>query len=414
MPRNRNSVPTYRLHKPSGQAFLEIRGQRRYLGKWDSDESRECYARVVAELATRPKSSPLASIPDGSPITVVQLIAHYWEFAQGYYVKNGRRSPFLHTIRLALRGLRQAYGSIPVNSFGPLAFQAIQHQFVSKGLCRGYSNQLCAAIRRMFKWGVSQELVPPSIHQALATVPGLRRGRTEARETAPVLPVGDDVVDATLPFLPPVVDDMVRFQRLTGCRPGEVCSLRPCDLDRSTDVWSYRPAGHKTEHLGRERVIWIGPQAQEVLLPYLLRAPEAFCFAPAESEAKRLAAKHEARKTPLRYGNRPGSNRKARPKRKPQDHYVKDSYGRAVRRAVDLANRAREEDAKKSGAKFNEEHKIPRWHPNQLRHSVGTRVRKEFGLEGAQVVLGHAKADVTQVYAERDGKLAAEIMKKIG
>ncbi len=34
--------------------------------------------------------------------------------------------------------------------------------------------------------------------------------------------------------------------------------------------------------------------------------------------------------------------------------------------------------------------------------NAATRIRSEFGLETAQVVLGHAKADVTQIYAERD------------
>jgi site-specific recombinase XerC len=54
------------------------------------------------------------------------------------------------------------------------------------------------------------------------------------------------------------------------------------------------------------------------------------------------------------------------------------------------------------------------WSPNQLRHAAGTEVRRQYGLEAAQVILGHAKADVTQVYAERDQALAAEIMQKIG
>jgi site-specific recombinase XerC len=54
------------------------------------------------------------------------------------------------------------------------------------------------------------------------------------------------------------------------------------------------------------------------------------------------------------------------------------------------------------------------WHPNQLRHSKATEVRQRFGLEAAQVVLGHARADVTQVYAERDTALAVEVTKKIG
>jgi site-specific recombinase XerC len=54
------------------------------------------------------------------------------------------------------------------------------------------------------------------------------------------------------------------------------------------------------------------------------------------------------------------------------------------------------------------------WSPNQLRHSTATKIRKEFGIEAAQVVLGHSKADVTQVYAERDSNLAANVMRAIG
>jgi site-specific recombinase XerC len=41
-------------------------------------------------------------------------------------------------------------------------------------------------------------------------------------------------------------------------------------------------------------------------------------------------------------------------------------------------------------------------------------VRKKFGLEAAQVVLGHAQADVTQIYAEADWKLAEKVVRRIG
>jgi integrase len=57
---------------------------------------------------------------------------------------------------------------------------------------------------------------------------------------------------------------------------------------------------------------------------------------------------------------------------------------------------------------------LPHWHANQLRHSKATEVRRQFGLEAAQVSLRHAKADVTQVYAERDARLAVEVARKIG
>jgi len=55
-----------------------------------------------------------------------------------------------------------------------------------------------------------------------------------------------------------------------------------------------------------------------------------------------------------------------------------------------------------------------RWSPNQLRHAAATEINSKFGLEAAQVTLGHAKADVTQIYAERDLNKAASVMREIG
>lgn len=55
-----------------------------------------------------------------------------------------------------------------------------------------------------------------------------------------------------------------------------------------------------------------------------------------------------------------------------------------------------------------------RRHPNQLRHTFATRVRKQDGLEAARVLLGHSRADVTQIYAERNEELAVAVASKIG
>jgi integrase len=162
-------------------------------------------------------------------------------------------------------------------------------------------------VRRLFKWAARKELVPVTVYQALATVPGLAKGRTNARETASILPVEKTTVEATLPFLPAVFADMVRLQSLLGCRPTEVCLIRPGDVDTSGDVWVYTPAEHKTEHHGRMRRIFVGSRAQEILFPYLRRPAEMHCFLP---DAKRTD----------------------------RGTFTKDSYNRAVARAVDKAN----------------------------------------------------------------------------
>ncbi len=57
---------------------------------------------------------------------------------------------------------------------------------------------------------------------------------------------------------------------------------------------------------------------------------------------------------------------------------------------------------------------IPHWHPHQLRHTRGTEVRKKYGVEAAQVSLGHARADVTEIYAERNLDLAVQIAAETG
>jgi len=259
----KSRAPKYCLHSPSGRAYMRIRGRVRYLGPHGSPESLEEYGRLVAELAASP-AVPDHPAPAG--LTIVELCAAYLDFAETYYRKNGGITRSVDQVRRAVQITAEYYGRTPASEFGPLALIAIQHRLLEKDLSRGYINSVVRLIRRMFRWGVSRELLPPGVYQALVTVEGLKKGRTAARETEPIKPVEDSVVEATLPHLPPVVRDMVRFQRLTGARPGEVCQLRPMDLDRSEAIWKYWPACHKNEHYDRERVVFIGPKAQAILL----------------------------------------------------------------------------------------------------------------------------------------------------
>jgi integrase len=59
--------------------------------------------------------------------------------------------------------------------------------------------------------------------------------------------VPDEHVEAVLTVLASPMQAMVRLQRLTGMRPGEVMQMRWCDIDRSAAIWIYRPARHKRD-----------------------------------------------------------------------------------------------------------------------------------------------------------------------
>lgn len=414
MPRYVECVPKYRLHKASGQAVVTIAGHDHYLGPWKSRASRLEYDRRIGEWVAAGRPSRVVS--PANDLAIVELCRDYARFAEGYYVKDGQQTVQVYRVHRTMKALRLRYGATLAVEFGPLALRAFQEQLVAEGCSRPYVNSLVAVVKRCFKWAAANEKLPIATYQALAVAPGLRRGRTEAREPDPIGPVDDAVVDATLPHLPPIVADMVRLQRLTGCRPGEVCGIRPCDIDTTEKVWSYRPASHKTQHHGRERRIFIGPKAQDVLRPYLLRDKAAYCFVPVESEAKRNAARRENRRSPMT-----PSQAARRPKRKPKrtagEVYTKDSYHRAILRTlVRLARRDRHDRRPKGVvyAKWLAERGVTHWHPNRLRHSAATEIRQRFGLEAAQCTLGHSKADVTQVYAERDFGLAARVMEQVG
>src|SRR5262249_4683773 len=224
----------------------------------------------------------------------------YYRFAEGYYGLDRRKG---HPLKYALAVVNELYGATRAIDFGPLALKACRQRMIETDWSRSYTNAQVDRIRRMFRWAVAEELLPASAYENLRAVAGLRFGKTEARETKKVRPVATPHVEATLPFMPLIVQTMVRLQLLIGCRPYEVCSVRPLDLDMTNPAcWVYRPGSdrgqhgqHKTAIHGHDRTILIGPKAQGVLRPYLGTRLDGYCFSPAASEPARSSKRREDR-----------------------------------------------------------------------------------------------------------------------
>ena len=269
----RQSLPSYTLHRPSGQARVRIQGRDIYLGPHDSAESRERYAQLLLNLARQHQSIAVdRRWSECTELKVKELVLKYCLFAEEYYGMRGR------------------------------------------------------------------------------------------------------------------------------------------DIDRSSDVWIYRPERHKGSHLGSKKEICLGPQAQAIVQPFLDRPSDNYLFSPKEAEEwrneQRSASRNPDRKTKiypseLRARARRKVQAKSRIAKRPKrERFDTDSYRRAIVYAIAKAG--------KMGVE------IVQWHPHQLRHLRATEVRKEFGLEAAQVTLGHTRADVTQIYAERNSELAIQVARKIG
>jgi integrase len=310
-------------------------------------------------------------------------VAAYWRYAQEYYrLPDGRVSEELANIRDAIRPLKKLYGHSQAAKFGPLALKAVRKAMVDAGLCRTTINARVGRIKRLFKWAAGNEMIPAQTFHGLTAVEGLRAGRENVREPVRVRPVPDEHIQAVLPHVSAPIRAMIELQRLTGCRPGEVCRIKGAEIDRSGPVWVYRPPRHKTQARGGVRHIPIGPRAQAVLTPWLKDDPQAFVFSPIEAVAIRNAEKRKNRRSPMT-PSQAKRTPKSNPIRTAGPCYGPRAYAHAIKRACAVVG-------------------VPHWNPNRLRHAAATEIRARFGLEAAQAVLGHAKPSTTLIYAERD------------
>ncbi|WP_428939695.1 tyrosine-type recombinase/integrase [Fontivita pretiosa] len=400
-------IPAYRHHKASGQAVVTLEGRDIYLGTYKSAASRAEYNRLIAEWLAAGRRLPT----DPASVTVAEVAAAFRQHARTYYRRpDGTPTSEVRNFDVALRPLLKLYGRTPAAEFDAVRLKAVRQAMIDAGWTRRSINKNTNRIRQVFKWAAENKLAPASVFHELQVVAGLKAGRSEAREADSVKPVPIEYVEAVLPYVSRQVAAMIRLQLLTGMRPGEVCSMRACDIDTTGALWVYRPSRHKTLHHGHQREIYLGPRAQEIVKPFLRPGLGEYLFSPADAERERREAMHAARRTPASCGNVPGSNRKLNPRKKPGACYTPMSYHRAVREGCDKADA----HARAQMDLAVEQRVIPRWNPHRLRHNAATELRKNYGLEAAQVILGHKTLTVTQVYAEKNVEQAKRIMAQVG
>ena len=103
------------------------------------------------------------------------MLVAYWQFAETYYCKDGGPTKELECMKEAMWPLSQLYGSTKAVDFGPQALKTVrQHMIGEQGLCRNVANRRIGRIKRVFKWAVAEEVVPPSTYHGLQALAGLR------------------------------------------------------------------------------------------------------------------------------------------------------------------------------------------------------------------------------------------------
>ena len=169
-------LPALCRHRHNWRCYLTLNDREAYLGT-ERMAAKIGRDRVIAKWLAIGRQ-----LDESGDLTVAQLLAAYRTYAESYYVKDGKPTTEIVHIRGMSKLLRTNYGDQPALTFSPLALIGLQDRMVSSGWSRSYCNMIRSKLVRMFRWAASRELLPVSIFQSLATVPGLMKGRTKARE----------------------------------------------------------------------------------------------------------------------------------------------------------------------------------------------------------------------------------------
>jgi integrase len=248
-------IPSPKLHKTSGRAYVYHAGAYHYFGKYGSPEADRKYWQWRTTLA------------GGKPATVSTCLV--FELFRLYRQNHEHLD---HRERSRLNNLEEFPGiyHFATTEYGPLAFQAHRDHLLSTGTRSARQvNDLMQFAQRIFRWGVSRQLVPLEVWTMLKTVERLKPHQSP-KQTVRRKPVPASVVAATLPYLSEHCADMVRLIVATGARPGEILSLRAEEIVKAYQArpgwWFAEKSKHKTAARGKRRWLEFGPDEQAILL----------------------------------------------------------------------------------------------------------------------------------------------------
>lgn len=288
----------------------------------------------------------------GGP-TVAEAAEAYVSHCTTYYtLPGGGASAEVEQARYAFKRLVEAVGSLP------LADLRVEHLEEARDAmratcCRKTINAVLSRQKRAATWWAQKKLITRAHGLELRDVASLPAYRSGVKEHPPVRAVTWEDVGPIVEAIREPWKSLILVQWWSGLRPGEACGLRRSWLTPVGDCLRVDfGLEHKGGWRGKEKSVFLGPKTVAILRPWLDAAE---------------VQEREAVFTTRDHG-------KAVPA-------GEESYRQAVYRACKALG-------------------VPQWSPNQIRHAAATRVRGALGLEAAQHALGHARADVTQIYAE--------------
>ncbi|MBO4541337.1 MAG: tyrosine-type recombinase/integrase [Bacilli bacterium] len=386
------------------QRFYSIQTEsgikRVYLGLWKDKASEERYEihkrywERTGEYYQEKVLNPSYPYPD---MTVRDLSSLYLDYLSS---EKKKKKKTLEVYIYSLRSLCDIYGDCKLGNFNGQKLANFRQKLIDSGkYIRKTINKRIVIIRSAFNWGCFMEFVSSENLKTLENLPKIREGENGTKEGTRVRSVPRKNVEATLPFLPSVVADMVRLQLSTAARPEEIRIMRECDIDKSDpSLWIYRPSHDKTmgrRKEGKSRKIHLNRKDIEIVRRNFNPNKKGdYVFRPEEAakEAQKIASE---RLKALYPNSVKSTKKKSETTKKYKPFYSNYCYVQAISRGCERAG-------------------VPHWNAYQVRHTRLTEIYHKYGIEAASEMAGHESITTTMIYLDLDYKKAEEVARKEG
>ncbi len=396
---DQHTISEVRYHTTRGYFFAYSQGRQIYLGK-DAKLAELRRQELIAESIARQREALNRPPIDSNTQNILLLDEAIGAFLAHFTKGNYDRSDTALCQR-SMGLLSNFCGSKIIHNFKTQDYLDFRAHLMSitdhrgKKFSRNYLNKLTKMVKRLFKYCAQNDHCTVEQYNKLALIQNLEYGKggieLNARQGVP-----DSTVEACLPFMQPMIADMVRLQMLSGMRPCELSILTHAQISRpghiviiprtnrpltpvthdQTTVWFYLPVVHKNTARSKPKVICFGPRCQTILAPYLANPTSEYIF-----DGRLL------------------KSRRSTQRRLPYTSV--ELYRDEIHRAVQRHNKAHPDSP------------LEDWTPYQLRHAAAQAYSEAYGRDTAAAVLGHDGLDTISVYVTQElikaSKAAAEL-----
>jgi integrase len=275
MGRKRQWPPLPRPHPQSGQERVRWAGHDYYLGPIGSEQARKAYADLLVKLAegeAETRKTPQAR----QGISIAEVVLLWETYASERF--DPTRSDGRIQYKLALNPVVKLFATLPAKKFGTVELDQVREEMIRSGLASKVIARRVTRIKTVWRWAERKGHVPEGRWAALRALEPLPSNDARVRQAKGRETMSETYLEQVAACCSLTVASMLRMQFWSGARSGEIRGARIEEIDRSAEIWVYRPPRHKNSWRGKTREIYLGPKAQAAITACLQNRNNGYLF----------------------------------------------------------------------------------------------------------------------------------------